>query len=217
MDSVGKQTPSVTTQLTQQTQLSQTDVNEFDGRSFNCPRSLKTIKGEGKKNSPFHLSVKSAAAHRLLSDWRQKPGSHCTCWATALWSFPHRSLSVSPGTQQPQPTAVQQPLSQQALQHPKPSLISSPVHSFSWKVTVSGYTYCGVSTKGFHQLCVPLYRKQISSKAGQHTLITAWGLKPLQPISLWVASWEDSVALRLIFTEQTQRQTKWKRGDWEQR
>lgn len=159
--------------------------------------------------------MKRTAVHTLFSNWKHKMGSQCTCCATAFWSIPHRSLSISPERQQPWPTAVQQPPSQ----HLRPSHISSLAHSFSWKVTVSGYTYCGVSIKGFLPLCVPLYRKQNFSKASLCTLIITWGLKLLQPISLWVASWEDSMALRLIFTKNKHRERKWKirDRDWKKR
>lgn len=118
--------------------------------------------------------MKKAAVHTLFSDWKQRPGSHCTCWATALWSFRHCSLSISPGRQQPQPIAVQQ-LPSQLWSIPDPSLTHGrPIH-FSWKVTVWGYTYCGIYIKGFLPLCVPLYRKQTFRKASYYTLIITWG------------------------------------------
>lgn len=75
----------------------------------NYPHSIKTINYK-KDNSPCNLSMKGGEAHILFSDWKQKPGSHCTCWAKAFWSFPQLlTVHLSRETAATQTSVVQQP------------------------------------------------------------------------------------------------------------
>lgn len=84
----------------------------FKTHSFNLYVNKLHIRNIMKSTTPtasFYLSMKRPAVHTFVSNRKHRPGSDCTCWATALQSFPHRSLSSSPERQQPRPTAVQQP------------------------------------------------------------------------------------------------------------
>lgn len=73
------------------------------------PLQYLTMKEKNNTHTPLlYLSMKRAVVHTLFSDWKQTPGSHCTCWATALWTSCYSSLSLSPGKQLPQHKAVQQ-------------------------------------------------------------------------------------------------------------
>lgn len=142
---------------------------------------------------------------------KQKLGSHCTCWATALWSFPHRSLSVSPGRQQPQPSAVQH-LPNHLWSIPDPSSSHPrPIHFLAeWHFQVTHIA--ALILKGFLPYCVPPYRKQTFGAASRGTSIISRGLKlcsSLRPCerpvgrTAWL-SW-------LIFPKNKQRMTKWKK------
>lgn len=124
-------------------------------------------------------------------------------WFT-LHLLGHSSLVLPPSltvhlSRETTATAHSGPASPQPVsEHPSPSLISFPAHSFSWKVTVLGYTYCGVSITGILLLCRE-NRPSVRLAAAHSSLHE--DVSSRNPASLWVASWEDSMALRLIFTK----------------
>lgn len=146
--------------------------------------------------------MKRAAVHTLWSVLKHRPGSDCTCWAIALKSFPHRSLSISPGRQQPWPTAVQQPPSQ-LWSIPVPPL-SHPQHIHflgKWQFRVTHIVVLVLKASSlFVSHCI---ENRPSERLASCTFIIAWAHK--LHVSLWVASWEGSMALRLIFTKNKHR------------
>lgn len=90
-------------------------------------------------NATWQLTVPSAArlekgrsALTLFSDLKQPPVHIAPARPQLSGPSPHRSLSVSQGRQQPRPAEV--PTTPQTLPH------HGPAHSFSWDVTVWGYT-----------------------------------------------------------------------------
>lgn len=155
-----------------------------------------------QQNSSFYLSMKRPAVHTFVSNWKHRPGSDCTCWATALKSFPHRSLSSSPERQQPRPTVVQQPPSQCRSIPVPPS--SHPRHINFLGIRQFQVIHIVVLVLKASSLLVShLIENRPSERLACCTFITAWAHK--LHVSLWVASWEGSMALRLIFTKNKHR------------